>query len=79
MKKTLGITAIISFVISFVLFLFLIDNSTTTIDADGFYSAEEMNNRDYFFMISSYSIVITAIIVLGVYLFSAIKKKQKNK
>ncbi|OES45900.1 hypothetical protein BA724_17310 [Domibacillus iocasae] len=75
MKKNLLKTTIASFVIIFILSLFLIDRTILTTDAAGLSSPMTLSISEYLSKVFGYSLVITAIIVLGVYLISFIQKK----
>ena len=61
-------TAIYSFITSFLLLLVSIDRIEHVRDAAGMYSGVETSYPDYFFMIFRYSIRITFIIVINVFL-----------
>lgn len=75
MKNTLLKTLIATFVITFILSLFLIDRKILTTDAAGLSSPMTLSISEYLSKIFGYSLVITAIIVLGVYLIRFIQKK----
>lgn len=75
MKKTLLKTTITSFVITFILSLFLIDRTILTTDAAGLSSPMTLSISEYLSKIFGYSLVITAIIGLSFYLINFIQKK----
>lgn len=77
-ERTLVKTAIYSFIASFLLLLVLVDRVRMTTDINGMTSAEEKSYPDYFSMILQYSIIISFIIVISVFLINRYKK-QKGK
>lgn len=74
MERTLVKTAIYSFITSFSLLLVLIDRVRSTTDVNGMTSGVETSYPDFFFMILKYSIIITFIIVIFVFLFKKYKR-----
>ena len=78
MDRTLVKTAIYSFITSFLLLLVWVDRIRITTDVNGMTSAERSSYPDYFFMILQYSIRISFIIVICVFLIK-LYKKQKGK
>jgi hypothetical protein len=77
-ERTLVKTAIYSFITSFLLLLVWVDRIRITTDVNGMTSAEGNSYPDYFFMILQYSIRISFIIVISVFLIK-LYKKQKGK
>ncbi|RHW30950.1 hypothetical protein D1B33_18110 [Lysinibacillus yapensis] len=75
MERTLVKTAIYSFVTSFSLLLVLIQRVKYTTDLEGMGSFEETSYPDFFFMILRYSIIITYIMVIVVFLSKRFKKQ----
>lgn len=74
MERTLVKTAIYSFITSFSLLLVLIQRVRMTTDVNGMVSAEETPYPEFFFMIIKYSIIITFIMVIFVFLYKKYKR-----
>ena len=73
MERTLVKTAIYSFIISFSLLLVLIPRETYTTDLNGMTSLEGTPYSEFFFMILKYSIIITFIMGIFVFLYKKYK------
>lgn len=73
-EKTLIKTAIYLFILSFSALLVLVDRNGTSKDVNGMISGWEIPYRDFFFMILEYSIIVTFIMIIIVYLIKRFKK-----
>ena len=78
MKQKLWKITAISFSIAFILSFWLGDRTRMTTDVNGLSSPETLTNFDYFFKTVGYSLAITAIILLAVYLINFIQKKERE-
>lgn len=67
-----------SFLIVFTLAYWLDDRIVMTTDMAGYSSPALLTDSEYFFRTTGYSIVITAIILLAVYLLNSIQKKSRK-
>lgn len=67
-----------SFLIVFILAYWLGDCTIITTDVNGLSSAALLTDSEYFFRTAGYSLVITAIILLAVYLINWIQKKSRK-
>ena len=74
MERTLVKTAIYSFIISFSLLLVLIPRERYTTDFNGMTSVAGTPYSEFFFMILKYSIIIT--FIMGIYVFLCKKYKK---
>ncbi|MEH6942218.1 hypothetical protein [Bacillus sp. JJ722] len=74
MEKILVKTAIYTFIVSFSLLLVSIDRVRVTKDTDGMYSSEAYSYPEYFLMLLRYSIIITFIVVIIVFVIKWYKK-----
>ncbi|KQL19096.1 hypothetical protein [Cytobacillus solani] len=77
MERTLIKTAIYSFIISFSALLVLVNRAGTSEDFNGMRSSWEIPYPDFFFMILEYSIMITFIMVIIVFLIKRFKKRKR--
>ena len=73
-ERTLVRTAIYSFITAFSLLLIFIQRVRLTTDLGGMGSYEAKSYPDFFFMILRYSIIITFIMVIFVFLYKRYKK-----
>lgn len=76
MEKVLVKTAIYSFIVSFMLLLVWMDRVKYTTDVNGMGSTAEILYPDFFFMITRYSIIISIISVILLYVKLRSKKKK---
>ncbi|WP_211654927.1 hypothetical protein [Planococcus alpniumensis] len=67
-----------AFLITFILFFWLGDRIINTTDVNGMSSPALLSDSDYFLKTVGYSLVITAVIVLVLYLINWIQKKNKQ-
>lgn len=74
MERTLVKTAIYSFIISFSLLLVSIPRERYTTDLNGMTSVEGTPYSEFFFMVLKYSIIIT--FIMGIFIF--LYKKYKS-
>ncbi|MEH6945015.1 hypothetical protein [Bacillus sp. JJ722] len=79
MEKILVKTAIYTFLVSFSLLLVSLDRERVTQDAAGNYSSEAYTYPEYFLMLLRYSIIITFILVIVVFLIKLYKKFKGKK
>jgi len=77
MEKTLVKTAIYTFITSFLLLTVLIPRSIIITDANGLSSDSAKTYPEFFFMILEYSITITFIIVINVFLIKLFNYYEK--
>lgn len=67
-----------SFLITFILLFWLGDRTIMTTDVNGMSSAALLSDSDYFIKTVGYSLVITAVIVLVMYLINWIQRKKEQ-
>lgn len=67
-----------SFLLVFILAYWLGDPIIMTADVNGMVSSESLTNSEYFLGTVGYSLMITAIILLVVYLLNLIQKKSRK-
>lgn len=79
MKKKLWKITGFSFLVIFILSFWLGDRTRSTTDVNGLTSSEIMTTFEYFIKTVGYSLVITAVILLAVYLIDLIQKKSRKK
>ncbi|MFE0508242.1 hypothetical protein ACWF7H_29090 [Peribacillus butanolivorans] len=79
MERILVKTAIYTCITSFSLLLVLIDRVRVVKDEAGEYSGEASSYPDYFLMLLRYSILVTFIVVIIVFLIKLFKKSKGQK
>ncbi|MCM3599073.1 hypothetical protein M4D55_25385 [Metabacillus idriensis] len=75
MEKILVKTAIYSFITSFSLLLVFLNRTKFTEDVNGMGSSEVTSYPDFFFMIVEYSIIISIIAIILVFVYLRFNKK----
>jgi hypothetical protein len=73
-ERTLVKTGIYSFITSFSLMIVLMQRVRSTTDVNGMVSSEETPYPEFFFMILKYSIIITFIMVIFIFLYKKYKR-----
>ena len=79
LEKTLVKTGLYSLVISFLILFAGVSRMKSTTDVNGMTSVVEITYPDFFFMISRYSITISFIIVICVFVIMQYKKYKRMK
>ena len=67
-----------SFLIVFILAYWLGDHTIMTTDVNGLSSPALLTSSEYFFRTAGYSLMITAVILLVVYLINLLQKKSRK-
>lgn len=76
MERKLVKGAIYTFITSFSLFLAFLDQTPTVKTAEGFYTSIHIELGDFFLMIIKYSIRVTFVVVILLFLIEIIKKRK---
>jgi hypothetical protein len=76
MERKLVKSAIYTFITSFCLLLAFLDQTPTVQTAEGMYTTMHIEFGEFFLMIVQYSIRITLVVVLLVFLIEVIKKRK---
>ncbi|MEZ0480367.1 hypothetical protein [Planococcus sp. SSTMD024] len=78
MKEKLWKVAVGPFIITFIFLFWLGDRTIMTTDVNGMSSAAVLSGPDYFLKTVSYSLIITAFILLAFHLSNLIQKKIRE-
>lgn len=76
MERKLVKSAIYTFIVSFCIFLAFLDQNPTVPTTDGMFTSIHIELGDFFLMIVKYSIRITLVVVLIVFLIEIFKKRK---
>lgn len=79
MEKILVKTGIYTFIITFSLLLVLMPRTDVVADVSGIYSSIEYTYPEYFLMLLKYSIIVTYIAVIILFLIKYSQKKKSRK
>lgn len=79
MEKILVKTGIYTFIITFSLLLVLMPRTDVVADVSGIYSSIEYTYLEYFLMLLKYSIIVTYIAVIILFLIKYSQKKKSRK
>ncbi|MGM9926512.1 MAG: hypothetical protein ACI35P_01045 [Bacillus sp. (in: firmicutes)] len=79
MEKILVKTAIYTCIVSFSLLFVFVPRTWLTTDVNGMSSSAAYTYPEYFFMLARYSIMITFIVVIGLFLIKYYKERKEKK